>query len=241
MHKKIITICLFLGVFANAFAQGAKWSLGLAFSPDACYRTISGDKSNPNTATLMQFRETNDHIKLGYSAGLLVKRRCNEIVSLETGLLYSNRGFAMQMQARMTDQNHPDGIGDPVTISQLFHFKYVDIPLKINFTAVRFGKMDMHFSTGAQLNIFMEQKTVTYVISDNQDAPKSVYYAPKSANDPVNVSVLFGMGITRQLGEKTQLQIEPIMRYNIMPLFQSQHMETRLWTLGVNTVLYCEL
>ncbi len=233
--KQLFLFILF-GLSLQGYAQ-SPWSFGVGFSPDFCFRTLSADG---NSARWKSFRDDNEIIKLGYTAGFYVKKQLDLSFSLETGLAYSNKGYMRQMDLIFGSDIDPSGINPtvPSRFTGLYHFKYLDVPLKLNFLLSEWRRTRLHLSSGFVLNVFLEQKNVTEYTEAGQHHREVSYGEGLLANGPVNISPFLGLGFDIKLSEMTRIQIEPMFRHAILPAHLDDGVETRLWTSGLNVVLY---
>ena len=239
MKKLIYMYCLSLAVGTTAFAQDKSWWIGPAFSPDMCSRILQADAEVAKN--IKASRDQNEHLKLGYTTGIMVRKNLGYISSMETGLLYSNKGFSAVMPVIFGDQIDPmNGINGTSTASVQYHFKYVDLPVKINYLMVRLQHMDMFMATGVNVNCLVEQKTVMHVFRDPQPDETYTSYSTESWQR-LNISPMLGMGVDIRLRESLHLQIEPLMRYGVLPVDENGLIRTRLWTFGINSILYFKL
>src|SRR5687768_14719014 len=93
MKKLIFT--LFTLFSFNAFSQTqeikppAKLAIGFTFSPDYAYRAMSSD---PDVQWIADIRNDNEIPKLGFTTGARILFVLGDRVSLESGLLFADKG-----------------------------------------------------------------------------------------------------------------------------------------------------
>jgi hypothetical protein len=238
---------LFCFVFITSMtiqAQDArKWFLGCSFSPDLCYRKLSNGSGDPTIDGIIAARNKSEHLKLGFTTGLNVKYQFNEVVSFETGLMYSNKGYKLRTDniifGDQVDPGHTPSAGGQFRVR--YNYKYLDLPLKINIAFAREETYSFYFTAGVVVNVFLEQKNVSTFTSPNQ--PKQVTSSGGElfqTNNSLNISPFIGPGVRFGLGKRLHMQVEPLFRYGLLPLYNAP-IKGYLWNWGLNTVLYYAL
>jgi hypothetical protein len=240
MKIRFLLICFTLHA-SLIFGQYGKWSLGFSFSPDICYRTLGGPDSLEN---LIRQRDQDEHMKIGYTTGLNLKHTVNSAISLESGILYSNKGYMYRPDEPLvfgSQINPAPGTTptySPVFVGIKYHFKYIDIPLKISFRMMRRERVSIYVTTGMVCNVLMEQKSSSiYILEDGKRHVNAYYGNPRYAGSRINISPFIGQGLELSIRERITLQVELLFRYGIIPIYDSP-IRGYLWNCGLNGVLY---
>lgn len=244
MKTKVITLLVAAFTVVNLLAQDEKqWHLGLSFSPDYCSRNISqhGTDTMSGFDQRMEQRSKHEESTPGYTTGIWVKYRKNATWEFESGLQYANRGYTYHHTGLVFgDQVSPTQTPVPSDYFRIHHFKYLDIPFKANAILVSHERVNMHVSGGFALNIFMEQKNV-FFITNSSEAEQITYGNPNYDNKRVNISPFIGFGPEIRMGKAMRLCIEPTFRYGLIPVHQGDPVHTKLWSFGINAILYIPL
>jgi hypothetical protein len=237
-------LCLFVLITATSQAQDArKWFLGYSFSSDLCYRRLSNGSGDPAIDGMIAARNKSEHLKMGFTTGLNVKYQFNDVISVETGLMYSNKGYKSRTDniifGDQVDPGQTPSSGGQFRVR--YNYKYLDLPLKINIVFAREETYSFYLTAGAVVNVFLEQKNVSTFTSPNH--PKQVTISGGElfrTNNSLNISPFIGPGIRFGLGKRLHMQVEPLFRYGVLPLYDAP-IKGYLWNWGLNTVLYYAL
>ncbi|HEX8516343.1 MAG TPA: outer membrane beta-barrel protein [Bacteroidia bacterium] len=214
--------------------------LGFSISPDFCFRKLETVvyRDNPTMPVLNRIEIP----RAGYTAGINTEYSFNEIIGLQLGFYYSDKGYQTQMEdmhfgaidPRRDFYYSPDG-KVPVRGKFVYHYHYLDIPVKVNFIL---GKKKVRFiaSTGAAANLFLKETTTSVV--EYEDGSKKRYRRGSSFNyNKLNISPQVSAGIDWKIGDKSSLRIEPTFRYGILQIIDAPVTEY-LWNAGLNIGYY---
>jgi hypothetical protein len=210
-----------------------KIQIGVNVSPDYCYRTLGNPSGGDTAAAIIGRRNGFETSRIGYTAGVSLQYRINDLISLEGGVQFSSKGYEID-NIRVTDYNNPQG-GDEAKL--IYEYQYIDIPLKANFFI---GKKRLRFigSTGIAANIFIADKsTLKYTKVDKPD--ESV---PRLSGAPnmLSLSSLVSAGIDYKINDWMNVRIEPVFRYGLIKMYDApigQH----LYSAGLNVGWYVAL
>ena len=234
MNKQLISILLILTSILSysqesEISQRNSLHIGLTFSPDYCYRTLRTDPSYQDWAD----QQNSSQIpKFGYTTGINAILKFNKSIALEMGVQFSDKG--MQTKMIKIEQEDPDQ-SIPDEIHNTWHYYYIDIPIKANYFILK-GKLNLFVSPGLSTNIFWVQKRVHSEFNpDNEET----YFMSEGFNR-FNMAVLFGTGIDYFFSKKFNLRIEPIFRYSLTPLNNSE-LKRYQYSIGANFGLYYKL
>jgi hypothetical protein len=228
--KKIISILLLFLVFiAKSQSQDSlghgKLDVGYTFSPDYSYRTL---KSNASNEWIKDTYDTLEVSKYGYTTGLNIVLHINKKLSLNSGLLFSDKGERTKKYPIQPINNYVN------------HFYYLDIPLKVNYNLghkkyyySKAKKTKLFLSGGLSANIYLTSRTVTE--TDNGSEKKSIATRPNLSR--LNLSAIAGLGITCPLTNRWYFQLEANYRRSIISIANSS-LKKYFYSYGLNLGLF---
>jgi len=220
----------------NDSTPSRKFSFGITFSPDYCYRTL---KSDTSVKWLTDSRDSLEIPKFGFTAGLNLALKINNRISLETGLLFSDKGEKTKEFALfgITPSGQPDP-DQPTKCSSVFHYSYIDIPVKVHYYLLT-QRAKLFLSAGISPNVFLSQSvTSTFEYSDGHTTKTTS--AGNAGFTGINLTVIAGLGFGYDLTNKFYLKIEPEYRRSITSIVDAP-MKVYLYSIGINTGLYYKL
>ena len=213
-----------------------KLSLGLSFSPDYCYRTL---KPDAGSKWIAEARDTFEIPTFGYTAGLILNLKITKRISLETGLLFSDRG---ERTKKMT--LYPlDTLGQlnstiPTKITYFYHYLYLEIPCKINYCLLN-RRMKIFISGGISPSIFLTQRTKS--IAEYFDEHTNTRSTNSNSDFRIfGLSFTGSVGFSYDLTSKFFLTIEPTYRRSIISIVDAP-IRGYMYSIGLNTGLYYKL
>jgi len=164
--------------------ETSKFLVGFVFSPDYCYRFLKPDSDEKWVA---EDRDLMEIPKFGFTTGASLLFKHSEHLTLETGLLYSDKGYKTKFYANFIYNTSDPSI--PTSIKYIYHYHYLDIPIKANYNLFS-KKFKFFISGGISVNVFLGQKTLDiYEFSDGHSEERSWSYGMHSAS-PINIAVL---------------------------------------------------
>src|SRR5688572_23856516 len=138
----------------------AKLAIGFTFPPDYCYRTLSTDS---RLQWIADSRNEREIPKFGFTTGANILYTLGNRVSLESGLLLSNKGEKLKEEFINNPEFYADANGvSPLSWRHTYHYLYLDVPSKINYYLLT-GKVKLFISAGISTNLFLTQLTKSYV------------------------------------------------------------------------------
>jgi len=224
-------LVLFFFLFNSIFCKGQNDKKGLYIgilgSPDYSNLNVSGkDKGFINSFNDMKSS------KMSYSGGIGLLYRINNLVAIESGLFYSNKGFTLKFILRTIEPDplYPDGS----TIKHRYNFHYLDIPLKVNIYLLK-KNVQLFLSGGIAGNVLLNAKEVTKIQNRKYAFSNTSYY------QSFGVSMLASVGVDLPLSSKTSVRIEPIFRRSITRANKDGEIKWYLYNTGLNLGLYYKL
>lgn len=238
-HVLIILLFLPLTLFSQAtdITEKGKFFIGLNFSPDYSYRHLIQNGDDFSDMEWKYVKNIQDSIfipKYGYTAGIAFGYHINKMLNIETGIIYSNKGYKTISTETVYDFYRP-----PENAQSILDYTYLGIPLKANviFFDERF-QLIMGF--GATLDILL-RKSVK-IIPDNPTTrfPIQKKYIDYDYNK-INISPIVSIGMKYNITHRMSLRAEPTFRYSVLKLDDKSYVETHLYSVGLNIGFYLAL
>lgn len=213
-----------------------KIAIGITFSPDYCYRTLI---PNASSKPIADARDTLEIPRFGYTTGLNLAIKINKRITLETGILYSDKGE--KTKTYTVDEIVPQGQINPFVprkITFYYHYIYLDIPFKLNYYLLN-NRTRIFLTAGISPNIFLTCKTKS--TTEYKDGHTTTHTSTSSSDYRIfNLSIIAGAGLSYDLTSKLYFNIEPTYRRSITSIVDAP-IKTYLYSIGLNTGLYYKL
>lgn len=216
---------------------------GVNVSPDYCYRTLYNRDVN-YSIWLIDVRNDQEIPKIGYTAGLNFGYNVSQLLGIEIGIQYSNKGYSTKyFNLTFGDMTDPrfgftyTTSNDPLPNKGKFVYNhyYLDIPLRAIF---RFGKKRVQLvtSVGITTNIFLNATTTSVLKFENGEAEYKTQ-TQKYAYKSLNVSPTISIGAEYKINNKINLRAEPTFRYGLFNIIHAPII-AKLWSGGFNISCY---
>jgi hypothetical protein len=219
----------------NREAISNKLSIGFVFSPEYSHRHLKKNGGDASTDFIIRSRNDHETGKFGYTTGASLCVRLAKRLHLETGILYSNKGYQTYKYELVVSQPDPAA---PKKARYTYTYRYIDIPFKVNFTM---GKGKIQFITGAGLavNFLLKanQKLALEYANGNTETKKQ---STTSSHKKLNLSPLVSAGLGYWMSAHLRLTVEPTFRYGIMTIID-QPITEFLWNAGLNIGIHYTL
>lgn len=229
---KILTTLTFLIYSVVSFGQvegvdsDKRVFLGLAFSPDYSYRTISSEMN-------VDLWNAAEEPKFGFTTGLVALFKFNPRFALETGLQFSDKGHKIQSTIRNSEPWPPNPLQKS---NNIFHYQYLDIPVKANYFILT-KKLKIFVSAGISANIFLNNKTT--IINEYDDGSTETESVSEPDLKALNVAAMVGVGMDYAIANRLHLRVEPIFRHSVTNTLDAP-ISRYPYSLGANTVVFYE-
>ena len=256
MMNKILFFLVF--VSGSLFAQNDeakvapsynKMMIGVSFSPDYAYRTLSSDGTSVFSNYIIESRNKRETAKLGYTFGLNFNYNFSRKFGLITGVLYSNKGYQTESIGNLTfgDQIHsrrgfvildPNDPAIPNSFKSVYNHYYLDVPLKAIY---RMGKGKIRFisSVGIITHILMKSTVKTISEYQNGEKEKSTRVAYDNYKK-INLSPTISLGVEKQFNNQSLIRVEPTFNYGLLDIIDTP-VRAKLWNVGLNVSYYLRL
>ncbi len=235
MKRLLFFITIFIALTAqgqNEKASQKKIQIGVNFSPDYSFRTLKNNDGSPSSDFVIKSRNDIEIAKIGYTTGLNVCFNFSQLVGLETGIQFSNKGYKTNNRDLVYFPPNPNL---PSKAKTNYTYQYIGIPLKAKFS---FGEERIRFLTsiGFMTNFLLNVKqTNNYEYSDGKTEKKTL--SSKSDYKNIDISPMISAGIDYKLNSKIHLLVEPTFRYGLLNTREAPVTEN-LWSAGLNFGIY---
>lgn len=236
--KQLLIIALFcasISLQAQNKNPKPKTLIGFSFSPDYSFRSLKNTSGNNALNPLVDSRNKIEIPKFGYTTGLNACFNLSQFISIETGILFSNRGYSTKKQELVYATPEPN----PISKAQFnYTYQYISIPVKAKFS---FGKQNLRLiaGMGLQANLLLTTKEISKF--EYATGVKSRSSSSSTAGfNKVDISPLVSLGVDAKLNNKMNLFIEPTFRYGIIKT-KDAPIKENLWNVGLNLGVYYEL
>ncbi len=205
--------------------------IGYSFSSDYSYRTLSCNDGSSSGSVVIKSRNDIEVAKFGYATGFNILFNTTQLLGIETGIQFSNKGY----RTKDMDLNYaiPEP-GSPIKAKIIYSYQYIGIPVKARFS---FGKEKVRFtsSVGFVTNFLLQVRQVNnYEYAGGKNEKK---HNTLSGYKTVDISPIVSVGIDYKLNNKTHLLAEPTFRYGILKTMEAPVKEN-LWSAGLNVGIY---
>jgi hypothetical protein len=188
-------------------------------------------KSDAGSSYVPDMRNEQEIPKLGYSVGLSVLYDLNQSISLETGVLFSDRGEKteeLDLIGMDTVFNYPS------KARFIYHYQYLDVPVKINIYLLR-SNLSIFVSGGVSANFLLNE--FSRVKGEKSDGSEFEEKTESDQLEPFNLQVLIGAGIDYELSEKFSIRFEPVFRRSVMSIVDAP-IRQYPYSFGTNFAIY---
>jgi len=234
--KKIIIILLCLcsfysyaGINQDTTTKKSKWKIGINFSPDYSYRKLDSTGNAyvgflPNS-TQMHYMDSIDIPKMGFTAGISVGYDVSPLISVESGVYYSDKGYQTQWYIPYSDVQ-----SQSVSTRFIYSYYYIDIPFIVDVVLLNKSKFKAYIKAGFVFDFF-EKAVTTSIEQDNNNTTS--WSNDYSRYNTLNISALGGIGIEYKCCNRISLKLEPSLKYGLYRIVETP-ITAYLWNAGVN-------
>jgi hypothetical protein len=240
--KVLLSIVVFI-IAAGLNAQGSTtitripknyptFQVGGIGSLDMCFRTLENKEGAVSLNDLIVTRNNGETFKFGYHAGIGFCINASEHFGMETGLIYSNKGYETKLM------NYIYPVPDPSLPTKgrsIYNYNFLDIPLKANFFIGK-GKVRFYASLGVVANILVAQNE-TFV--KKYEDGRTEYDVFKTSEDfeKVVFTGAISAGIDVKFNKHLNLRVAPNFGHQL-GRFREAAVSQYLWTAGFGASFY---
>ena len=243
----------------QAFAQSPQSSdgngdlkrieIGVNISPDFTSRILRNNNGSATADWIINGRNEREIPKLGMSAGLSFGYRFTKTVGIETGILYSNKGYQTKKDEltfwQMIDPRYgfiysnTNGGGATFThVRFIYSYHYVGIPVKVNFS-VGGNKWKFVSSIGI-ITEFLTKSTNTAVLYMNDKRKERNTETLNDNYKIINLSPTASIGVEYILNPCMSLRAEPTFRFGVLQIIDTP-VTGYLYSAGLQVGYYFKL
>jgi len=250
---------IFLLIQLDVFSQGdlvneSKYSIGVNFSPDFCYRNLVNNENDPVNKevvnTLMMNRDNNEFAKIGYTCGALIKYKSNKKWAWESGIQISNLGYSSRLSTIIFPNQidptkgfvkpTPDPNGKHMDkMKWVYSHNYITIPIRIYFNH---GYRKLKFVTSAGVSGAMLLNSTIRNITKYTDGSKErgKSHKQKEEYNKFNLFLMVSAGASYQIRNNIHLVLESKVNYGTLKIINTP-LTVYLWNTGLSASCYYTL
>jgi hypothetical protein len=207
-------------------AQVSKWSFGATSALTLDYRTLYTDGTTTSNA-IKRIRENNEVKKLSYRVGLLAQRALSNNLAIESGIMFSDRGYQMDFEGGIFEDQIDSTNGfTKVTAESTgdfdpkVHFRYLEIPITILKT-FEINKLQYSVGVGSSIDYLIQA-------SDNNNFKN------------LNVSPHIQTGFNFKINEHQTISSNLFYRIGALNIIDTP-VTAKLWSTGLKFAYYYTL
>jgi hypothetical protein len=243
MKHLTFILLLVCGLNASAQLKFKESQLGLLYSNDICYRNIKAVDEWTSNSAEYEFREKEQSIG-GYSIGLGYLLPFKKHFLLETGILFSKKGFQTQ-NLYFGSHFGPQGTFTGHNIF-VFEYNYLDVPLKFNFQK-KISNFKFKIGLGINNHIYLNSKTFDveyrYENGENvlvQRSETKSFFELTNDVKPYYISIVGQLGVSYTIKKKLDIKLDLIKNQGMTEIKNSD-IKTYLKSTCLQLSLYYPL
>lgn len=214
-----------------------KWLIGIAISPDYCYRILSVPLDQKNVEHGARYLTP----KLGYTTGIGLSYRLSKKCRLETGIFYTNKGTLSEVNIVYSGFD-PDYLMTLEDYTRYFRtYSYLEVPVKLNVHFKPHQKIHPYLSLGVAPELLLGAKDRIVVVY-NDDRRKVLRKGFSTTNCySVNLSLCIGYGWSITVNRQLSCIVEPSYTQFLIQQIKEQSITHYLYSLGLRVGVYYRL
>ncbi len=228
----------------NVTPSYKRFLIGINISPDYCYRTLESTNGSSISNEIIELRDKDEIFKIGYTAGFNFCYNISKKFGIESGVHYSNKGFAFKASnltfGDMIDPRYgfvytSNGTVGPKKIKFVYNYHYLDVPIRAIFI---FGEKRIHFvaSLGVTTNILINATQTSVFEYEDGDIKRNTIDQPYEFKT-LNLTPTISVGMDYKISERINFRVEPTFRYGLLRIIDTP-VTAYLWSGGLNITGY---
>ena len=192
-------------------------SIGFSFAPEYAYRTT---KTTDVVGKSLLPASEDETAKFGFTAGLSLDYRITNWLSFETGMLFSNKGYALNKNEIKS-----------------YSIYYLEVPLMSKFYFAEWQGIRYYASGGVVPAFYLSSK----IKSANKDLNNtSIYPAGSTKFNKLNFAGALGLGAQYEFNTHLFLNVEAAYKHAFSPM-DDLALQRKLYSFGLDFTLYYRL
>jgi hypothetical protein len=240
--KAFLPFFLFF-IYSPLFSQGGTnitkphkdypdFQIGAIGSIDMCFRTLENKQKATSIDHLIDSRNQDETVKLGYHAGIGFCMNISRNFGMEVGVVYSNQGY----ETKLKDYINPlPGPGMPIKGRSIYNYNFINVPLKANFFIGK-GKVRFYTSVGVITNVLVGQNE-TFVKKYGDGRTEYEVFNTNNPFQKVIFSGTIAAGIDVKFNKALNLRLSPNFSHSI-GRFSDAPLSEYLWNAGFSADFY---
>lgn len=201
-------------------------------SVDICFRTLENKQRVQSIDDLISTKNNGETVKFGYHAGIGFCINASEHFGMETGIIYTNRGYETKLMDYIYITPDP---ALPTKGRSIYNYNFIDIPLKGNFYLGK-GKVRFYGSVGLSANILITENE-TFVKKYEDGRTEYEVFKTSGGFEPVVFSALLEAGIDVKFNKHLNLRVAPNFSHTL-GRFADGPISEYLWNTGLSASFY---
>lgn len=221
------------------FAQEKKdFLIGVNFSPEMAYRTITDSKTPAVTNTFNSISSP----KFSYTTGFVFNYFVSNNFFIESGLQYSNKGNKIETDGFLVEGNSIP-VKDTVYSSYLTRYNIHFLGIPILFGGVLGNKKVRFYATlGVHFDFLLSLSNVNVVERfDGEKFKNRTFYNDNQNFKRFNITPTVSAGIDYSITEKTLVRVAPVFRFSAIDFTKSSSAKYYFYNIGVNLSCFMKI
>lgn len=215
--KKILWILFLVPFSAVAQDSTGKFLIGISFSNDLCNRLSLADDE------VVQMKNDFDSLEsfqYGMTTGMFAGYSLRSNLTLQAGAYFANRGYKI------------DTLQQASIANVKFNFRYVEVPVRLNYVFRNSWKLKPFFSAGLSMSLLVQNKTFyrTIGVAGIDD------YRDEQKLAPIVYGMNASIGFQKEIQEEYLFQCEVIYRQSVSSISDTP-LKRYLNATGINLSL----
>lgn len=223
--------------------------IGVNVSPNCTDLILRNNGGSTTSDRVIDRRNKRETPKLGMTAGVSFGYRFTKAISIETGVLYSNKGYQTKKDelsfGQMIDPRYgfttystTNGGATLTHIRFVYSYHYIGIPIKANFS-VGGNKWKFVSSIGV-VTEFLTKSTNTAVFYRSDGSKERNTEVLNDDYKLINLSPTVSAGVEYVLNPNMSLRAEPIFRFGVLQIIDTP-VTGYLYSAGLQVGYYFKL
>jgi len=215
--KRIVAVIFMFGSICG-FGQDevkkeSRLSICINYSLNHSYRTL---KYTEEYKSFVQAREKGEAPSLGFNTGVSVYYLIMENIELEGGAQFSRQTHQFKDITIAGVNNEPIGHTDLEN-----QYSYLEIPVRANYRILN-RKLFVHITCGISANIFIDSRSINHLVYNDGTTEKVIGEDVLGDYNKLIFAIIAGLGVGYKLTDEFELRFEPLFRYSLQPIMDTQ-------------------